>query len=148
MELPSLFGLLVTAGFPHLLRVGCIVQVASSDDGKCVVTDVSSGQSVTVINIMSRAVTVVSTVYVIVNVIDCVIVNVINCVFVLMSLTVSLLMSLTVIGNVIDCVIVNVINVIDCVIVNVINVINCVIVNVIDCVIVNVINCVTGYVTI
>ena len=97
MELPSLFGLLVTAGFPHLLRVGCIVQVASSDDGKCVVTDVSSGQSVTVINIMSRAVTVVSTVCVIVNVI-----------------------------NVTNCIIVNVINVINCVIVNVINVINCV----------------------
>ena len=60
MELASLFGLLVTAGFPHLLRVGCIVQVANSDDGKCVVTDVSSGQSVTVVNITSRAVTVVS----------------------------------------------------------------------------------------
>ena len=62
MELPSLFGLLVTAGFPHLLRVGSIVQVANSDDGKCVVTDVSSGQSVTAVNITSRVMTVVSSV--------------------------------------------------------------------------------------
>ena len=78
MELPSLFGLLVTAGFPHLLRVGCIVQVANSDDGKCVVTDVSPGKSVTVVNIMSRAVTVVSTecitgcvIVIFINIIDC-----------------------------------------------------------------------------
>ena len=74
MELPSLFGLLVTAGFPHLLRVGSIVQVANSDDGKCVVTDVSSGQSVTVVNITSRVTTVVS------SVISCVTVGVISCV--------------------------------------------------------------------
>lgn len=62
MELSSLFGLLVTAGFPHLLRVGCIVHVANSDDGKCVVTDLSSSQSATVVNITSRAMTVVSSV--------------------------------------------------------------------------------------
>ena len=65
----------MTAGFPRLLRVGSIVQVANSDDGsKCVVTDVSSGQSVTAVNITSRVTTVVSSVN------TCVTSNVFSCV--------------------------------------------------------------------
>ena len=98
MELPSLFGLLVTAGFPHLLRVGSVVQVANSDDGKCVVTDVSSGQSITAVNVTSRVTTVVS------SVISCVTISVIGYVTVnVMSLVLLLLISLVVCHQLCHC---------------------------------------------
>ena len=60
VELSALFGLMVTGGFPNLLRVGCVVEVTGSDDGKAVVTDLSSNQLATIINLSSRVVTVVS----------------------------------------------------------------------------------------
>jgi len=60
VELSSLFGLMVTGGFPNLLRVGCVVEVTGSDDGKAVVTDLSSNQSATIVNLSSRVISVVS----------------------------------------------------------------------------------------
>lgn len=59
MELSSLFGLMVTGGFPNLLRVGCIVEVAGSEDGNAVITDLQSNQSATIVNLSSRVVSVV-----------------------------------------------------------------------------------------
>ena len=60
VELSSLFGLMVTGGFPNLLRIGCVVEVTGSEDGKAVVTDLSSIQSATIVNLSSRVVSVVS----------------------------------------------------------------------------------------